>query len=181
LKPTKQKNAFSNPWPWWTQLILIFWRITWLTTCSWTPKFLNPWRLVILKLFGAKISGLPFVHSSVRIQIPWHISLEHRACLGASVRAYSLGFIEVKEGATIAQESYLCTGTHDFKSPNMQLITDKITIGQNSFIGARAMVLPGVEIGENAVVGAMTVVTREVCENQIVAGNPAKVIGTRAS
>lgn len=154
--------------------------MTWLIACSWTPKFLNPWRLIFLRLFGAKISGLPFVHSSVKIQIPWHISLRHRACLGESVRAYSLGLIEVKEGATVAQESYLCAATHDFESPNLQLITEKIIIGKNSFIGARAMVLPGVEIGENAVVGAMAVVTREVFENQIVAGNPAKIIGTRA-
>ena len=80
----------------------------------------------------------------------------------------------------MAQESYLCAATHDFESPNLQLITEKIIIGKNSFIGARAMVLPGVEIGENAVVGAMAVVTREVFENQIVAGNPAKIIGTRA-
>ena len=62
----------------------------------------------------------------------------------------------------------------------MQLITDKINIGKNSFVGVRAVILPGVKIGENAVVGAMAVVTREVFENQIVAGNPAKIIGTRA-
>ena len=179
MKPTQQKNAFSNPWPWWAQLILIFWRLAWLIGCSWTPKFLNPWRLLILKLFGAKIYGLPFVHSSARIQIPWHLSLKHRACLGENVCAYSLGFIEIKEGATVAQESYLCTGTHDFQSPDMQLITDKISIGKNSFIGARAMVLPGVEIGENVIIGAQSVVTKDVPANNIFAGNPARKIGAR--
>ena len=50
-------------------------------------------------------------------------------------------------GATVAQEAYLCTGTHDFKDPSLQLITKPITIGKNSFIGARAMILPGVRIG----------------------------------
>ena len=43
----------------------------------------------------------------------------------------------------------------------MQLITDKINIGKNSFVGVRAVILPGVKIGENAVVGAMAVVTEK--------------------
>ena len=78
-----------------------------------------------LKIFGARITGTPFVHSSVRIAIPWHLTLHHRACLGEKVHAYSLGKIEIKESATVAQEAYLCTGTHDFHSPTMQLITKK--------------------------------------------------------
>ena len=130
-------------------------------------------------MFGAKISGIPFVHSSVKVEIPWHIYLGHRACLGENVRAYSLGLIEIKESATVAQESYLCTGTHDFENPTMQLITEKIIIGKNSFIGARVMVLPGVEIGENAIIGAQSVVTKDVPPYTVVAGNPARIIGTR--
>ena len=134
----------------------------------------------MLKAFGANLSGMPFIHSTARIHIPWNLTMRHRACLGECANAYSLGKIEILEGATVAQEAYLCTGTHDFNDPSLQLITKPITIGKNSFIGARAMILPGVEIGENAVIGAMTVVTRKVFENQIVAGNPAKVIETRA-
>ena len=40
--------------------------------------------------------------------------MRHRACLGERSVAYSLGTIEIMEGATVAQEAYLCTGTHDF-------------------------------------------------------------------
>ena len=105
--------------------------------------------------------------------------MKHRACLGEHVNAYSLGKIKVLEGATIAQEAYLCTGTHDFKNPTMQLITKKIIIGENSFVGARAMILPGVCIGEKVIVGAMSVVSKDVPDHQVVAGNPAKKIGER--
>ena len=83
------------------------------------------------------------------------------------------------EGATVAQEAYLCTGTHDFNDSSFQLITQKITIEDSAFVGARAMILPGVSIGKNAVVGAQAVVTKNVQENEIVAGNPARVIGNR--
>ena len=107
------------------------------------------------------------------------MDLKHRACLGERVSAYSLGKIKVGEHATIAQETYLCTGTHDFKDPNMQLITKPITIHRNAFVGVRAMVLPGVSIGENAIVGAQATVTKDVPVNEIFAGNPARKIGTR--
>ena len=106
--------------------------------------------------------------------------MQHRACLGERANAYSLGKIKIMEGATIAQESYLCTGTHDFNDPSLQLITKPITIGKNAFIGARAMILPGVSIGNQAIVGAMSVVSKDVPDHQIVAGNPAKKIGERA-
>ena len=106
--------------------------------------------------------------------------MQHRACLGERANAYSLGKIDIQEGATIAQEAYLCTGTHDFNDPSLQLMTKPITIGKNAFIGARAMILPGVCIGDRAIVGAMSVVSKDVPGHQIVAGNPAKKIGDRS-
>ena len=83
------------------------------------------------------------------------------------------------QGATVAQEVYLCTGTHDFSNTSLQLITKKITIRKHAFIGARSMILPGITIGENAVVGAQSVVTKNVLDYEIIAGNPAKPIGKR--
>ena len=133
----------------------------------------------MLKIFGAKLSGTPFIHSTARIQIPWNLTMKHRACLGERANAYSLGKIDIQEGATIAQEAYLCTGSHDFNDPSLQLITKPITIGKNTFIGARAMILPGVSIGNQAIVGAMSVLSKDVPDYQIVAGNPAKKIGER--
>ena len=135
----------------------------------------------MLKVFGANLSGMPFIHSTARIQIPWNLTMKHRACLGEGANAYSLGKIEVGEHATISQETYLCTGTHDFEDPSMQLITKPITIHRNAFVGVRAMVLPGVSIGENAIIGAQATVTKDVPANNIYAGNPARRIGIRKS
>jgi len=179
LNPKRQTSSYQNPWPWWTQVLLICWRVTWMIFCRWTPKFFNPWRIFVLKLFGANLSGMPFIHSTARIQIPWNLTMKHRACLGECANAYSLGKIKILEGATIAQEAYLCTGTHDFNDPSLQLITKPIMVGKNAFIGARAMILPGVCIGDHSIVGAMSVVPKDVPNHQIVAGNPAKKIGER--
>lgn len=54
----------------------------------------------------------------------------------------------------------------------------RVLIGRNVFLGARTMVLKGVEIGDNSVIGAGSVVTRDVPPNVIAAGNPCVVIRT---
>ncbi len=57
-------------------------------------------------------------------------------------------------------------------------ITKRITVGNNVFIGLGALILPGVTIGNNCVVGAYSVVTKDVPDGSIVAGNPAKIVKT---
>ena len=158
---------------------MLIWEYVWLLFCYWTPKPANGLRLLILKMFGATIHGRPFVHQRARIQIPWHLTLHDRACLGDRVNVYSLGEVVIHAHATVAQEAYLCTGTHDFNQPELNLITSKILIGANSFIGARAFVLPGVKIGESAIIGACSLVSKDVEPFTVVAGIPAKFIRRR--
>jgi len=74
---------------------------------------------------------------------------------------------------------YLSGGTHDFSQSGMPLVTAKITIGEDAFVGARAFVLPGVSIGARSVVGACSVVTKDIPEGMIAAGNPCKVLRPR--
>jgi maltose O-acetyltransferase len=54
----------------------------------------------------------------------------------------------------------------------------RVAIGRRAFVGARVIVLPGVTIGDDAIVGAGSVVRRDVAPGTVVAGNPARVIGT---
>ena len=175
----EQESAYVSPWSLREKIGRLAWELVWAALCVWTPKPLNPWRLFWLKRFGAKIEGKPFVHARARIQVPWNLTLHHRSCLGDRANAYSLGKIELGEGSTVAQEAYLCTGTHDFSHSSLRLQVAKISIGRHAFINARAFLMPGVIVGDGAIVGACAVVTRDVAPSMIVAGNPAKEIGRR--
>jgi putative colanic acid biosynthesis acetyltransferase WcaF len=174
-----QKSPIDSPWTLGERVRMLLWDYVWALCCVWTPKPANPWRILILKLFGAKIYGRPFVHQRARIQVPWNLTLHDRASIGDRANLYTLGEIEVREWATVAQEAYLSTGTHDFRSPASNLMTGKITVEPHVFIGSRAFVMPGIYIGVGAIVGAGSIVTKDVQEGEIVAGNPARVINRR--
>ena len=68
----------------------------------------------------------------------------------------------------------------DFKTRNLGIESAKpITIGDNCWIGGSAVILPGVKIGSGSVIGAGSVVTKDIPQNSLAVGNPAKVIKKR--
>lgn len=87
----------------------------------------------------------------------------------------SAGTITIEDEARIAANVQLISNNHDLKERD--IITCKpVRICQNAWIGAGSSILPGVTIGKNAVVGAGAIVTHDVPDNMIVAGNPARII-----
>lgn len=164
----------ASPWTKWERVALLGWEWAWAGLCRWTPKPWYGWRLVVLKRFGAKIEGRPFVHQRARIHAPWRVTLGAGACVGDRAALYSLDEIEVGAGAVIAQEAYLCTGTHDFERETLPLLTAPVKVEAGAFVGARAFVMPGVTVGAGAVVGACAVVTKDVAAGARVKGNPAR-------
>jgi putative colanic acid biosynthesis acetyltransferase WcaF len=171
-----QANRYASPWSRRHRLRQLLWDFSWPLLCSWTPKPCNPWRLFILRRFGATLHGRPFVHQRARIVHPWNLTMHNKACLGDRTHAYCLGAVVIGAGACVAQEAYLCTGTHDLRNPDWPLQTAPIHIGADAFIGARAFLLPGVRIGDRAIVGACAVVTHTVPPAATVAGNPARLL-----
>ena len=89
------------------------------------------------------------------------------------------GGIFIDDGALIGHNVVLATLNHA-KSPKDRgsMIPAPIHIGKHVWIGANATILPGVTIGDGAIVAAGAVVARDVPENTIVGGVPAKVIRT---
>ena len=84
--------------------------------------------------------------------------------------------ITIGKGATIARDVVIRDyDGHTIELPDYQ-IAKPITIGDNVWIGNRAMILKGVNIGDGAIVGAGSIVTKDVPAGAIVVGNPARVV-----
>lgn len=84
--------------------------------------------------------------------------------------------IEIGENVTFAPQVYLLA--HDASTKRHLDYTKiaKIKIGNNVFVGARALIMPGVTIGENAIIAAGSIVTKSVPPGTVVGGNPARVL-----
>ncbi|MBO7495556.1 MAG: putative colanic acid biosynthesis acetyltransferase, partial [Salinivirgaceae bacterium] len=110
---------------------------------------------------------------------PWQLTMGEYACLSENVDCYCVDEIRIGNQATVSQGAMLCTASHDTESRTMELTTKPIYIDANAWIAARAIVLPGINIGEGAVVAAGSVVTKDVDSWTVVGGNPAKFIKKR--
>jgi putative colanic acid biosynthesis acetyltransferase WcaF len=142
---------------------------------------MHGWRVLILRLFGATIGARAHVYPSTIIWAPWNLVMERGACLGPGVICYNVANVTLGEQALVSQRAHLCTASHDFNSPVFALVTAPIGVGAGAWICAEAFVGPGVTIEYGAIVGARGVATRTVEALNIVAGNPARVVGRRAS
>ncbi|MHA7964376.1 acyltransferase [Paenibacillus sp. CAU 1782] len=85
--------------------------------------------------------------------------------------------IEIGNYVTIAPEAYLLAHDASSKPYAGHTRIGKVVIEDHAFIGARAIIMPGVTVGRNAIVAAGSVVTRSVPPDTVVGGNPAKPIG----
>jgi len=142
------------------------------------PLLFTSGRNVLLRLFGASI-GKSLIYRSVKIYAPWNLSVGDWCCIGPGVEIYCKDHVSMGDNVVISQQSYLCTASHDVSSSRMALKTKPISIGDNCWVAAKAVVLPGVSLGEGVVVGCASVVTRDVAPWSVVAGNPAKFIKNR--
>ncbi|MCD8372573.1 MAG: sugar O-acetyltransferase [Clostridia bacterium] len=89
------------------------------------------------------------------------------------------GGIFIGDGSLIGHQAVLATLNHDLIPENRKnMIARPIILGKNVWIGAHATILGGVTIGDNAVIAAGAVVTKDVPENAVAAGVPAKIIKT---
>lgn len=158
------------------RMVRALWNPVWWLLASWTPRPLRPWRVLLLRLFGARIGHKADVRGSARIWYPPHLVLESGAHIAQGVNCYCMAPITLRAGALVSQNAHLCAGTHDIDDPHFQLVARPIEIGRGAWIAAEAFVGPGVNIGDGAVVGARAVAMKDVPPMAIVVGNPARIL-----
>ncbi len=154
------------------------WGVCWALLFRPTPRILHAWRVFLLRCWRAEIGNSVKVYPSARIWAPWNLKMEDNSIMGDRVDCYSVAAVTIGRGVVISQDACLCTASHDFRSPDFDLITKPVVIQDRAWVAARAFIGPGVEVGAKAVVGACAVAFKDIESGVVVAGNPAVPIST---
>lgn len=137
-----------------------------------------------LRALFSELTGRP-VDESFGLFPPFYTDCGKNIHIGKNVfinmgcKFQDQGGIFIGDGALIGHNVVLATLNHAASPKDRDsMIPAPIRIGKNVWVGANAVILPGVTIGDGAIVAAGAVVNRDVPENTVVGGVPAKVIRT---
>ena len=122
------------------------------------------------------------IDNSVAIVSPFYCDCGCRITIGKNVTInkgatiISPGKVVIEDNVLIGPEVKIATVDHDLYDRHNLFHFGMVTIKENAWICIGAIICPGVTIGRNAVVAAGAVVTKDVPDNVVVGGNPARII-----
>lgn len=132
----------------------------------------------ILAKLCIAVSKSDFIPSSIRIHILriGGIKIGNNCFIGAGVNFDGLcpQLIEIGNDCVITSGTFILTHFYDTKK--RRFMYGKVSIGNNVFIGLNTLIVNSVEIGNNIIIGAGSVINKDIPDNQIWAGNPARFI-----
>ncbi len=132
--------------------------------------------LYLKKLMGISVGKDSFIHMGCVFYE--NVSIGQNSVIGRS--CHLLGNITIKDNVSVTAQSYIFSSSHYKDSPKFEAYTRPVVIEDYAWLGARAMVLPGVTIGRGGVLGANSTATKDIPEFTVHAGVPAKQIGVRS-
>ena len=103
---------------------------------------------------------------------------------GIGINCKVRGPLSIGDNVMMGPDCVILTSAHNFDRTDIPMIAqggkvDKVTIGNDVWIGTRVIILPGVTIGNGVIIGAGAVVTKDIPDYAIVGGIPARVIRFR--
>ena len=130
---------------------------------------------LIDELFNNTLGENTVIHPPVFTILADKVKIGKNVVILNGFQCMSAGGLTIEDDTMISLNCTIATNNHDFYERNV--ITCKpVHIKRNVWIGVNVTILPGVTIGENAVVGAGAVVTKDVPDNAVVVGSPARVV-----
>ena len=140
-------------------------------------------RRFFYRMAGVKIGKGSTIHMEAKFYNPENIIIGEDSIIGEGAVLDGRAKLEIGNHVDIASEVMIYNSEHNVEAPDFagveSVITATVNIADYVFIGPRAIILPGVNIGKGAVVAAGAVVTKNVEPFAIVGGVPAKQIGER--
>lgn len=133
---------------------------------------------LIGELFGSKGTDT-VVLPPVTVDYGYNVHVGNETFINTNLTALDVGEIRIGDHVQIGPNVQLLTPTHPVE-PELRKAkweaAKPIVIEDNVWLGGGVIVLPGVTIGENSVIGAGAVVTRSIPKDSVAVGNPARVI-----
>ena len=133
-----------------------------------------------IRLMGVNIGENVRVSSSVRIIGNGNLSIGDNTWIGPETMIVATSNISIGENVDIAPRVYIGTGTHEIGTDGHRMagkgIEKDVKIGSGTWIGTGSIILPGVTIGPMCIIAAGSVVNKDVKDNTLVGGTPAKMI-----
>jgi putative colanic acid biosynthesis acetyltransferase WcaF len=155
------------------------WWIVQATLFRGSPQVLYGFRRWLLRLFGAQVGKGVIIRPSVTVTYPWKVKIGNHSQIGDDAVIYSFAEISIGSNVVVSQKSYLCAGTHDFRSTSFEIQSMPIVIEDEVWIAADVFVAPGVTVGRGTVVGARSSVFTNLPEMMICLGCPARPVRPR--
>jgi putative colanic acid biosynthesis acetyltransferase WcaF len=134
------------------------------------PMFL---KVIVLKMFGAKIGKNLTIKPKVNIKYPWFLEIGSHVWIGETVWIDNFVKVTIEDNVCISQGVLLLTGNHDYKRNTFDLIAKEIYIERGVWIGAKSVVCGGVRCENHAVLSVSSVATKNLNPYTIYQGNPA--------
>jgi len=173
------ESRHISPWTTSQKIKRVLWSLVQATLFQFSPRPCYGWRAFLLRLFGAKLAADVRVHPTVRIEIPWNLTIGNNTAIGDRAILYCLGPVTIGKYVTISQYAHICAGTHDASNRLMVLLRPPIVLGDDVWIGADAFVGPDVTIGDRTILGARSSAFSNLPADVVAVGSPAKVIKPR--
>ncbi len=173
---SKYENTWYKPGPLVYRMLWLFFGRVFVNTYLPLPIF---FKVLVLRLFGAKIGKGVVIKPKVNIKYPWFLEIGDYAWIGELVWIDNLDSVKIGDHSCLSQGVLLLNGNHDYKKSTFDLIVDKIIIEEGVWIGAKSIVTQGVICGKNSVLGTGSLLSQNLPEMEIWTGNPAKFIRKR--
>lgn len=148
-----------------------------LVRASWNP-FMGI-KIALLKAFGAKIGKGLVIKNNVCIKFPWKLTIGDYVWLGENCWIDNLDEVTIGSHVCISQGALLLTGNHDYTLSSFDYWNAPIVIEDGAWIGARAVVCPGVTVRSHAILTVGSIATKDMEAYGIYQGNPAQLIRKR--
>tara|TARA_B100001063_G_scaffold113364_1_gene105859 strand:- start:473 stop:943 length:471 start_codon:yes stop_codon:yes gene_type:complete len=103
-------------------------------------------KIILLKIFGAKIEKGVIINSKINVKYPWNLNIGYDCWLGNEVWLDNTEMVTIGNDCCISQGTYIVTGNHNFKKESFDYSGKEVNIGAHSWIGAKSIICPGANI-----------------------------------